>query len=316
MNMMLEQFKNDVDDGLSAKDKSLSSKYFYDATGDALFQKIMHMPEYYLTRAELEIFQRQSRALSEVLASDLSEIDIIELGAGDGSKVIYLLEALWQNVSFNYRPVDISANALQLLQNNIQAQAPHIPVHPVVDEYFSALDHIGQNRKPKALLFLGSNIGNLTDSQAAEFMQNIDRCLQSGDKILLGVDINKDAESVLKAYDDEQGITRDFNLNLLERINNELGADFDLKQFEHDPIYVEESSSAVSYLKSLNTQSVHISSLDKTYHFKENERIHTEISRKYDRQDLTRMIKNTGLEISHVFTDSQSLFADFVLTKQ
>lgn len=315
---MREQFITDVDAGLSQQDKRLSSKYFYDASGDALFMQIMQLPEYYLTRAEMEIFTKQSqRMIASLEITKDTYFELIELGAGDGSKTKELLKVLLvQGYQFDYMPIDISSNVLEHLQENLAAALPNLSIKPQHGDYFKILHALKESHHPKVLLFLGSNIGNQTDAQASQFIYDLGANLNQGDKLLMGVDLIKSADIVLPAYNDAEGITRAFNLNLLHRINAELGGDFNVKQFDHRPEYTEEEGVAKSYLVSKVNQSVTVSSTGKTYHFKRDEKIHMEVSRKYNHQIMENILQKTDFEIVDVITDSKKYFADYILNRK
>lgn len=315
---MNNTFQRDIDLGLSATNKSLPSKYFYDSTGDALFIQIMNMPEYYLTKAEFDIFKNQSTELIKVLKLDRTIFfSLVELGAGDGTKTKQLLRALKiQQFRFEYAPIDISSNALKNLESSINRELPNIKVTPKQGDYFNVLADLKMSRHPIVLLFLGSNIGNLPDHRAIEFIKKLNDNLKSGDKVVLGVDLIKPESVVLPAYNDAQGITKRFNLNLLTRINRELSADFDMNNFEHHPEYSEAEGIARSYLVSTKDHTVNIGNLDKKFHFKKNERIHMETSRKYDDLILGNILKHSCFKIIDKLTDSKQLFSDYILEKE
>lgn len=314
---MIEQFKQDVDAGLSARRKKLPSQYFYDAVGDALFRKIMSMPEYYLTRAEDEIFREKTQQLIDAFNVHRDNFfEIIELGPGDGKKSKKLLKQLVkQNYHFIYHPVDISANALEHLESTLNQEIPELETKPKQGLYIDALASLKQSDHKKVVLFLGSNLGNLSDEQASEFLYEMGANFQHDDVLLLGVDLKKHKEIILPAYDDPQGITASFNLNILHRINRELDANFKPENFEHQPEYLEDEGIANSYLTSLVSQSVYIASLDKSYDFAAGEKIHTEISRKYDEEVLNRIIKDTDFILDDKITDSLEYFADYILKR-
>lgn len=313
---MIEQFKADVANGLNATPKSLLSKYFYDEIGDKLFVQIMHMPEYYLTDAEMEIFEHQAEKLASLLAPTTGTFDLIELGAGDGTKTVHLLKELQKHREFCYKPIDISSHALASLKDFLQNELPDLKVETQQGDYFQVLKGIADNGNPKAILFLGSNLGNMLDHNAKRFLTSLDDAMNPGDKLLLGLDLKKSREVVLPAYNDAAGITKAFNLNLLTRINNELGGDFDVSSFDHAPEYNEDEGVAKSYIKSKVKQDVHIEALNETFHFEEGERIHMEISRKYNKEILNTILQGTSLVLDEVIKDSNSLFADFILKKQ
>lgn len=312
---MIEQFKIDVSKGLSSNPKFLLSKYFYDERGSKLFVEIMNAPEYYLTNAEHEILRNQAGEIVSAFGMNGEHFELVELGAGDGTKTLELLRALEGKYVFDYMPIDISQDALDNLEIRLQKEVPGVTVKTQHGMYFAVLDQIKAIHHPMVILFLGSNLGNMVDEKAHDFMAQLAHAMTSGDKLLLGVDLKKSKDIVLPAYNDAAGITSQFNLNLLRRINQELGANFLLEQFEHAPKYDEETGIAESYLKSLVEQEVFIADLNKSYHFSEGELIHMEISRKYDEQILEKILSGTGLRIKHVFQDSKNYFADFVLEK-
>jgi len=314
---MIEQFVKDVQQGLSGDQKSLPSKYFYDERGDYLFKKIMDLPEYYLTRAELEIFQHQTKRIIKYLELNQNTyFELVELGAGDGIKTKELLkELLKNNYKFDYIPVDISQNALDQLDLSLKVELPDLTVNKKQGDYFKILESLKDTHHPKVILFLGSNVGNMTDEQAADFIYQLGSNLQVNDRLFLGVDLIKDEAIVLPAYNDKEGITRDFNLNLLHRINKELGGDFCLKSFEHTPYYKKEEGIAKSFLTSTKVQSVKINRTGDVYHFKKGERIDTEISRKYDDEIIKEILVHTDFEIDHKLMDSKGYFADYILKR-
>jgi dimethylhistidine N-methyltransferase len=314
---MIKQFLSEVDEGLSQQPKSLPSKYFYDKKGDALFVKIMELPEYYLTRSEMEIFTNKADQIVDGFDLDKNEyFELFELGAGDGSKTRKLLKELSdQGYQYDYMPIDISLNALDQLQQSLAIDLPYVSVKPKHGDYFTILESLKNSHHPKVVLFLGSNIGNMKDKEAAEFIYHLGESLKTNDRILLGVDLKKPVDVILPAYNDSKGITRAFNLNLLYRINEELGGNFDLDAFEHTPKYTEQEGVAKSYLESLQDQHVTISKIGKTYRFAVGEKIHTEISRKYDDEVLDKILENTDFEITAKLTDKKMYFADYILTR-
>jgi dimethylhistidine N-methyltransferase len=310
-------FKNDVCKGLSATHKYLDSKYFYDEIGDDLFIQIMNMPEYYLTRAEFYIFKHKTQHLIQALGvHPETHFDVIELGAGDGTKTKALLEVLHHtNFKFSYLPVDISANALSILKHNITKALPEVSIYPQEGDYFNILKDIKRTKTPKVVLFLGSNIGNLTDLEAKGFISKLSAALNPKDKVILGTDLIKSKSIVLPAYSDAAGITKQFNLNILHRINKELQGNFNIDAFVHEAEYTEEEGIAKSFLKSIKTQSVYVEALEKTFHFNKGERIHTEISRKYNDTILAEILEGSSLKITDKLTDSNGVFADYILEK-
>lgn len=309
-------FLSDVLEGLSHHpQKTLPSKYFYDDKGSELFRRIMGLPEYYLTRAEMDIFQNKTGELITTLALDKTvDYNLVELGPGDGTKTVHLLkELLSQGYTYDYLPIDISQHALNGLVNMLAETVPALTVKPLQGDYFVKLGAIRSDQRPKVVLVLGSNIGNLSDKEAAAFIDQLSNNLNPGDKILLGVDLVKPKEIVLPAYSDAQGVTAAFNLNLLDRINQELSGDFDLSQFEHQATYEEAEGVARSYLVSKTEQTVNI--YGQTFHFDRGESIHMEISRKYNDAVINKILQDTGIRILSRITDSRQLFSDYVLIR-
>ena len=240
--------------------------------------------------------------------------EIIELGAGDGTKTVELLKVLVErDYQFEYIPVDISKNVLNVLGEMLSKTLPRLKIKPQHGDYFIVLEQLKMDETPKIILFLGSSIGNLSDEEATEFIYHLGSNLNPGDRIILGVDLIKSKSIILPAYDDAQGITSEFNLNLLERINRELGADFKKDQFEHLAYYEEEEGIAKSYLRSKTDQTVSISG--HPFHFDAGETIHTEISRKYNDAVLNSILQNTDFTIVGKIMDRDALFADYILQR-
>jgi L-histidine N-alpha-methyltransferase len=314
---MNENFKNEVHEGLSSNPKSLPSKYFYDKKGDALFVEIMNLPEYYLTRSELDIFQNKTQDLIEAIdVQPIAYFELIELGAGDGTKTKELLRELdIQNCNFDYFPIDISSNVLGLLKQDLSNEIPNLNVQTQQGDYFEVLASLKKSKQPKVILFLGSSIGNMNDEMASKFIYNLGANLQTGDKLLLGVDLIKAQEIVLPAYDDKEGVTAKFNLNLLNRINQELGGNFNLNQFKHQPEYTEKKGVAKSFIISTTNRKVEIEATGNSYTFSEGEKIHTEISRKYNDQLIEKIIANTDFSLQTKILDSKEYFADYILER-
>lgn len=314
---MSDQFKEDVRKGLQSSPKAISSKYFYDETGDQLFIEIMKLPEYYLTRAEDDIFSNKTSELAQSFQAFEKEFDLIELGAGDGWKTKKLLSyLLQQNVEFKYLPIDISSNSLKNLNTALKQEFPDLEVIPQQGDYFEVLDTLKDNGRKKVILFLGSNIGNLEDHRAKEFMSKLSKNLNSGDYLVLGVDLIKAESVVLPAYNDTKGITSKFNLNLLRRINHELNANFDLSAFDHFPTYNEDEGIARSAIRSLKDQVVTIKELQMDIKFNEDELIHTEISRKYNDQIIQEITRDSSFVSRSKIQDKDYLFADYIFKVQ
>lgn len=307
------QFALDVRDGLQATPKHLSSKYFYDEKGDKLFQRIMKLPEYYLTRAELEIFQTKKERLLDIINPD-APFRIVELGAGDGMKTRVLLKYfLQQHADFSYSPVDISANVLRDLERNMMQDMPDLKMKPLAGDYFKVLSELKfQNHVRNIAFFLGSNIGNFRNEIALTFLRSIHDNMSSGDILMIGFDLKKDPKTILSAYNDSQGVTKAFNLNLLERINAEFGADFDLDKFDHNPIYDPLTGECRSYLISKEEMEVSLGDLDFSIRFKPWEPIFMEVSKKYDLTEINQLAENSGFKVVENLFDSGKVFTDSI----
>ncbi|WP_448700954.1 L-histidine N(alpha)-methyltransferase [Mucilaginibacter sp. AW1-3] len=310
-----KQFSEDVLQGLAATPKRLDSKYFYDTTGDGLFQDIMNCPEYYLTNCELEIFSEQTGALANFISADNDEpFDLIELGAGDALKSSFLLKYLVnKGVDFTYLPIDISSHVIELLDDELSKNIPGLNFHGLNGEYFDMLNKAAAiSDRRKVVLFLGSNIGNMPVDQAEKFCYELRRNLSAGDMALIGFDLKKNPKTILEAYNDKGGITKNFNLNLLNRINRELDADFITSQFEHYPTYDPETGSCKSYLISLTDQHVHIRSANKNINFQANEHIFMEISQKFTIQQTRDIAVNAGFIPANYLFDAKNWFTDAI----
>lgn len=306
-------FANDVQEGLRQEPKTLSSKYFYDRKGSELFRKIMELPEYYLTRCELEILHHQKKEIEQSLRQQ-AFFHLVDLGAGDALKTKILLRQLVaEKARFEYLPVDISEDALRQLSDSLRAELPELSLQAVAGDYLRALNWLEQNKPgPKVLLFLGSNIGNFRYDQSVAFLQNIRQRLQPGDKLLIGFDLRKDPILIRQAYDDTAGVTAAFNLNLLDRINHELGGDFDLSAFRHFAEYDPFLGVIRSFLLSTIDQQVHIQATGDTFQFQAWEAIHTENSHKYSYDQIRQLAEVSGFEIEVFFTDRKKYFADIL----
>lgn len=306
MNESTKLFQEEVLNGLQNNPKSLSSKYFYDDEGSRIFQEIMDMPEYYLPAAESEIIQTQSEAIAKRI--NLSQLDIIELGAGDGRKMVHFIQVLSQHIpDLSYFPLDISAGILKANEKLIRKEVPTVNFAGYAGDYFQTLHQLRERSKPKLIVFAGSNIGNFRGEKAVDFLKFIKSEMKPGDFFILGVDLKKNPKKILSAYSDAQGITKRFNLNLLTRINRELGADFEVGAFDHYATYHPITGAAESFLISLKAQKVTIG--NELIEFEKDEVIQTEISQKYDRALLEYLSKSAGLSLDSWYSDSEGMFA-------
>lgn len=310
-------FARDVVEGLSSNPRRLPSKYFYDKRGDALFQAIMNMPEYYLTRSEFEILELHKEVLQRLFEKGSGSFNLIEFGAGDGFKTKILLRHFTQaGVDFKYLPIDISENVLEILTRDLRKSIPNLKVEGICDDYFQALNQLSQTAdRRNVVLFLGSNIGNFSEAEAISFLSQLAAGLNPGDMILIGFDLKKDPEQILAAYNDKAGITRAFNMNLLRRINEELGGDFDLGKWKHYPQYDPVSGEARSYLVSCTKQTVYLEDLNESFHFKAWEPVHVEISRKYDLETIGRYAAAAGFRVQENFFDCKHYYTNSLWEK-
>ncbi len=303
-----EIFLHDVLEGLTSSPKRLSSKYFYDDMGDKLFHKIMNQPEYYLTCAEHEILQTHSESIFSNINTE-NGIRIIEPGAGDGIKTKILIQSLLlRGYDCIYNPIDISANVLDILCNSFRKIYPQLLCEPIVCDYANIGGKIPDDGLPRLMLFLGSNLGNYEHSDAISILKTFGGVLNKGDFFLLGVDMVKEPEIILAAYNDKNGYTAQFNYNLLQRINTELDADINIDDFLHFPLYNPVQQQAESYLVSKKEQNVLIGASGDTIHFNQWEPIHTEISRKYTPEKIQEMAEKSGFKVVAPYYDMNSFY--------
>lgn len=299
-------------EGLSKKPKGLPSRFFYDDKGSDLFKQIMSLEEYYPTRCETEILTQHGPSIARHLAD--SKFNLIELGCGDGAKTIILLKHLLdQKAHFNFVPLDISQAAVEFLLDNLEKEFKNIPfqIEGLVAEYFQGLTWLTENLSEKNLvLFLGSNIGNFNRPTALRFLRHLWHSLNNDDLVLIGFDLKKDLDVLYDAYNDSKGVTKEFNFNVLERINETLGGNFDRKNFQHQGLYNVQTGAMESYLISQVKQKVYISELGREFLFEPWEAIHMEYSYKYLESDIESLAKSTGFEIIEFFTDEKNYFVD------
>lgn len=305
-----QDFSTDVLIGLSRLPKQLSSKYFYDENGSVLFQKIMELPEYYLTDCEFEILSEKKEVIVQEMAG--KPFNLIEFGAGDGRKTRILLNSFLENsFDFIYMPIDISESAMSALITVMNKELPELKTEGIVAEYFEGLKWLNNlNDRKNLVLFLGSNLGNFDKAHSRAFLHNLWNVLNNEDTLVIGFDLKKDIDLMLKAYNDSRGITAEFNLNLLKRINRELGGNFDLEKFRFFAGYDVFSGAIESYLVSLEQQEVYIEKIGQSFVFDSWEPIHTEYSYKYLVSDIEELASRTGFLIKKQLYDSKKCFID------
>lgn len=306
-----------VEVGFAQTPKRLPSWLFYDETGDRIFQSIMRLPEYYLTACEFEILQMNKDNLWKHFTQGASPFRLVELGAGDGLKTeILLRHFLEKKTQFIYSPIDVSETILEQLQSRLDKSVPGLNIQPIHKRYEEALEDIVPDPLRKVFLFLGANVGNFSIDGAIQFVKSIAQAMIKNDKLLIGFDLKKDPRMILSAYDDPHGITRDFNMNLLVRLNRELGANFQLDQFSHYPFYDPETGTTKSYLISLCEQDVYLEACDRSVHLHRWEIIHTEVSQKYDAGMIEALANDAGLVIHKTFYDCKHYFCDVLFRKR
>ncbi|MCP4449547.1 MAG: L-histidine N(alpha)-methyltransferase [Myxococcales bacterium] len=304
-------FALDVLSGLSEDHKKLDSRYFYDDEGSRLFQAIMGCDDYYPTDCEREILENHGRSIAATCAG--APLNAIDLGAGDGAKTKILLRALVaMGVDCRYVPIDISEGAIAGLVEKMGEEMPEVEVQGLVCEYTDGLNWLSSlgDKRTNLLLFLGSNIGNFNKPRARAFLRRQWTSLQDGDYALIGFDLKKDIEVLLRAYNDSDGYTAAFNKNLLTRINRELGGNFVPEKFRHYGTYDVFSGAMVSYLVSLEKQDVEIEALGRSFSFQAWEPVHTEYSYKYLESDIESLAAHTGYVIEAKYRDSKHFFVD------
>lgn len=304
------QFAEHVLVGLSEEPKRLSSRFFYDADGSELFAAITDLEEYYPTRCEAEILTAHAEQILKPLGG--RPFNLIDLGAGDGRKTAILLEAaLRLGLSVRYVPIDISEGAMAGLVAAMGERFPTLPIGGLVSEYGDGVRWLGhQSGRENLVLFLGSNIGNFDKPASRGFLRRLWGALNPGDRVLVGFDLKKDIEALLAAYNDRAGATAAFNLNLLHRINRDLGADFDVGRFKHYATYGVMSGAIESYLVSLHAQTVHVAAVGDSFTFQPWEPIHTEYSYKYLDSDIDSLCTHGGFIDEGRFYDAQRWFCD------
>ena len=307
------EFAADVRAGLARPgQKELPSKYLYDDVGSALFEVISHLSEYGLTRADERLLQRHASEIVERLDAPVA---VAELGSGSGKKTRWILEALSRRQRTFYYPVEISRSALLMCQREL-SDIDSLSIVGFEREYLDGLLEVAAHRQRGQhlfVLFLGSTIGNFDRPAGVKFLAEVRRILEPGDSLLLGTDLEKSSAQLLKAYDDELGVTAAFNLNLLARINRELDADFDLGQFVHTARINREARSVEMHLRSKRRQTVRIPAADLRVEFLEGETIWTESSHKYSVDEVFQMARNAGFGCQAQWIDEQWPFAESLL---
>ena len=306
-----DDFATDVRTGLTAARKSLPPRWFYDDIGSALFDTICFLPEYYVTRTEAQIL---TSFREEIVSSFGPHIRMVELGSGMARKTRILLDAMEGEIE--YAPVDVDASILERSGRDLLSEYPRLRITAVCSDFAHpsiALGVLPRTRARTVVLFLGSTIGNLDPDEAVSMLRDLRSALAPGEALFLGADLRKSPAVLEPAYDDPLGVTAAFNLNVLGRINRELGGAFDLSSFRHRAFYDAQHGRIEMHLVSRIAQRVRIEALDLEIAFEEGESIHTESSYKHDASTLARLADASGFAIERTWTDAQNYFADVLM---
>ncbi|MGZ3425298.1 MAG: L-histidine N(alpha)-methyltransferase [Polyangia bacterium] len=300
-------FASDVRAGLTARRKRLPCQYLYDAEGSALFEEICALPEYYLTRAEQEILDAHA---GEILAGCPADAALVELGSGSAKKTRTLIEAALERRSpLRYVPIDISRSMLEESSRALLDAYPAVEITAIAAEYRAGLRWLRRQRESKLVLWLGSNVGNFSRTDAARFLRSVRATLSPSDRLLMGVDLRKSRAVLEAAYDDAAGVTARFSLNVLARINRELGGRFDLDGFAHRSRWNERLGRIEIEIESLVAQVVRIGALRLDVPFRAGEKIYTESSYKYSTGEIEKLARRSGLVVERRWLDGDERFS-------
>ncbi len=301
-------FAEEVERGLTAPRKTLPCRFLYDEAGSELFEEICALPEYYVTRAEREILESSS---DQIAARFSSPLTLAELGSGSSAKTRLLIEAFLRRLGgLRYVPVDISRSMLEESSLALLGRYEGLEIRAIASEYREGLRQVrAETGRQKLIAWLGSNIGNFERGAASQFLRSMREALAHEDRLLVGIDLRKDRGVLERAYDDAQGVTARFNLNLLERINRELGGDFRVGDFAHRAVYDEVEGRVSMFLESRRRQTASIEDLGLQVEFRAGERIHTENSHKYDVEEIDALTASAGLRVECRWLDSGGRFS-------
>lgn len=303
-----EDFQVDVEHGLSSSPKAIPPKYFYDERGSRLFEQITALDAYYPTRTEAAILSQYGQEILDALGG---AVTVVELGSGSSTKTRLLLDILaHRQQRVDYVPIDISPTVVTEFGEQLLADYPSLHIRGLICDYHLALDALKKEPGQRRLfLFLGSSMGNFHPPQATELLQEVRGAMADHDRLLLGLDLKKDPVRLQLAYDDPEGVTAAFNLNLLERINRELEGQFEVERFAHQALYNEEEGRIEMYLKSMMHQIIPIKALGRSFTFRDGETIHTENAYKFDRPRLENILGQCDLKIEREFLDRHRWFS-------
>jgi len=305
-------FAEEISSSLSRDSKFISPKFFYDKKGSDLFEKICSTPEYYPTRTEISILKQLQNELPSFLDDDFR---LVELGSGSSVKTRLLLDILTSQNNIEYFPIDIS-EILAESSEQLLSDYENLTITGIIDTYEGGLEFLRTyDEKKNLIIFLGSSYGNFSPIDGYKFLEKVYSTMKPGDLFLIGLDLVKEKEILESAYNDSQKITAEFNLNVLSRINDELDADFNLKNFLHHAIYNEKDQRIEMYLKSTTDQSVVISKSNLEMKINKEELIHTEYSHKYRLSEIHDLLDDVGFELKHTWLDKKKHFSLSLVSK-
>ena len=297
------ELEHDMRVAFTSTPMNIPSKYHYDKIGSMLFEDITRLPQYYLTRVETEILTEQAKEIMQLIAPK----ELVELGSGSSTKTRLLLEAMYSTGGNRYVPIEISETALLQAAEALSADYDWLEIEGHIGNYHTDLPLLKKNGK-RLLTFLGSSLGNYKDHKRKEFLQQIAKVLKKDDALLLGVDLVKDEEMMVLAYNDPTEVTARFNTNLLVMINRELEANFEVDHFKFCPHWSAETSGVESHLVAQQDMTVTIKALNLTFKLSKGDRIETEISCKFTREGITRELAEVGLDVTQWYTDSDTMY--------
>ena len=306
-------FADEISNSLRSNQKSINPKFFYNEKGSHLFEKICTLPEYYLTNAEISILNQLDDKISSHLDGDFR---LVELGSGSSTKTRILIQILERLQTYvEYIPIDISG-ILKTSSRMLQSDFKKLHITGIIDEYESGLKFLKYyDTKKNLIVFLGSSFGNFDLEDGSKFLSKINSAMKKDDLFLIGLDLVKDKKILECAYNDSKGITAQFNLNILSRINSELGGDFDLQKFRHHAVYNEDQNKIEMYLRSIDRQTINIPQADLILSLEKDELIHTENSQKFTISNIKHMSEKAGFEIKDTWYDEKQYFAMVLLSK-
>ncbi len=313
-NISQKTFAQELSQSIKQKQKSINPKFFYDEKGSKLFEKICTLPEYYLTRSETNILKQLDGKLQSYLDGNFR---LVELGSGSSQKTRLLIDMLTRlQKHVEYFPIDIS-NTLKNSSTVLESDYKKLHITGIIDNYENGLEFIKNYDDMKNLIvFLGSSFGNFDPENGIKFLQKINSSMKKGDLFLVGLDLVKDKKILHEAYNDLQGITAQFNLNILTRINSELGGNFDTRKFAHHAVYNENQNKIEIYLRSLVKQTVKIPNANLMLEIDEDELIHTENSYKYTISQIKQMFTSTGYQIEEIWSDDKRYYSLALFSKK